>query len=122
MSRHCVAQCQQADWAKGTIAPVSSSDESFGMTIVEALRCGLPVVSTDCPLGPREIIRHGQDGLLVPVGDGDALSVALLRLINEEVTRQRMARSALEGARRFDPRTIATHREDLFLALAASAC
>lgn len=104
----------EAEWAKGAIAAVSSSNESFGMTIVEAMRCGLPVVSTDCPLGPREIIRHSQDGLLVPVGDTEALADALLRLINDDRTRKHMARSAREAADRFDPATIAASHEKLF--------
>jgi glycosyltransferase involved in cell wall biosynthesis len=47
----------EPEWAKGSIAAVTSSLESFGMTIVEAMRCGLPVVATDCPHGPGEIIR-----------------------------------------------------------------
>ncbi|MFI9825633.1 glycosyltransferase family 4 protein [Streptomyces sp. NPDC052013] len=103
----------EAEWSKGAIAAVSSSSESFGMTIVEAMRCGLPVVSTDCPLGPREIIRHGQDGFLVPVGDTEAFADALLRLINDDQTRKQMARFAREGACRFDPGTIATRHETL---------
>ncbi|OEU96458.1 glycosyl transferase, partial [Streptomyces abyssalis] len=53
----------EAEWAKGAIGAVTSSLESFGMTIVEAMRCGLPVVATDCPHGPGEIIRDGVDGL-----------------------------------------------------------
>ena len=62
----------EPEWAKGSIAAVTSSLESFGMTIVEAMRCGLPVVATDCPHGPGEIIDNGVDGRLVPVGDADA--------------------------------------------------
>ena len=64
----------EPEWAKGSIAAVSSSLESFGMTIVEAMRCGLPVVATDCPHGPGEIIDDGVDGRLVPVGDPDAMA------------------------------------------------
>ena len=47
------------EFAKASIVAVASDAESFGMTIVEAMRCGVPVVSTDCPLGPAEIIEDG---------------------------------------------------------------
>lgn len=56
----------ETEWAKGSIAAVSSDAESFGMTLVEAMHCGVPVVSTDCRYGPGEIIANGKDGLLSP--------------------------------------------------------
>ncbi|RST03244.1 glycosyltransferase family 4 protein, partial [Streptomyces sp. WAC05374] len=68
----------EPEWVKGAIAVSTSRHESFGMTLVEAMRCGLPVVSTDCDYGPREIIADGEDGLLVPVGDTDAIAGAVL--------------------------------------------
>ncbi|SCF84592.1 Glycosyl transferases group 1 [Streptomyces sp. Ncost-T6T-2b] len=60
------------------------------MTIVEAMRGGLPVVATDCPHGPAEIIEDGVDGRLVPVGDPDAIAAALLQLIEDDGLRHRM--------------------------------
>ncbi|NED93547.1 glycosyltransferase family 4 protein, partial [Streptomyces sp. SID11233] len=60
----------EAEWVKGSVAAVTSSLESFGMTIVEAMRCGLPVVSSDAPHGPGEIIDDGVNGRLVPVDAG----------------------------------------------------
>ncbi|RAJ59860.1 glycosyltransferase involved in cell wall biosynthesis [Streptomyces sp. Amel2xB2] len=107
----------EAEWAKGSIAAVTSSLESFGMTIVEAMRCGLPVVATDCPHGPGEIIRDGADGLLAPVGDVPAISRALLRLIGDDALRNRMARAALVSSARFDPSEVATRYEDLLTSL-----
>lgn len=109
----------EAEWVKGSIAAVTSEMESFGMTIVEAMRCGVPVVSTDCPLGPPEIIRHGEDGLLVPPGDIDAIAAALIGLIDDEQRRIGMGAAARENSKRFDPGAIAIRYEELFTELAA---
>jgi glycosyltransferase involved in cell wall biosynthesis len=109
----------EAEFVKASIVVSTSAAESFGMTLVEAMRCGVPVVSTDCPLGPAEIIDHGVDGLLVPVDDRQALVTALLDLIADEPARRRMGAAARVSARRFDPPLIAGTYEDLFAALAA---
>jgi glycosyltransferase involved in cell wall biosynthesis len=110
----------EPEWVKGSIAAVTSSLESFGMTIVEAMRCGLPVVSTDCPHGPTEIIDDGVDGSLVPSGDVDAIAAALLRLVNDDALRQRMGQAAVRDAARFDPSRVAGRYESLFADLVAS--
>ncbi|GEB47981.1 MULTISPECIES: glycosyltransferase family 4 protein [Streptomyces] len=107
----------EAEWVKGAICAVTSSLESFGMTIVEAMRCGLPVVATDCPHGPKEIIRDGEDGLLVPTGDVRAISGALLRLIDDEGLRTRMGKAALTASARFDPAEVAARYEELLTSL-----
>lgn len=96
----------EAEWVKGSVAAVTSSLESFGMTIVEAMRCGLPVVATACPHGPGEIIADGVDGRLVPTGDVGAIAGALLELINDDDLRQRMGRAAIADAARYDPARI----------------
>ncbi|MFG1708622.1 glycosyltransferase family 4 protein [Nonomuraea sp. M3C6] len=110
----------EAEFAKASIVAVSSDAESFGMTIVEAMRCGVPVVSTNCPLGPAEIIHDGVDGRLVPVGDSHALARGLLDLIDDEPARRRMGAAALAEARRYDPRAIASRYDELFADLHAS--
>ncbi|KUJ67293.1 glycosyl transferase [Streptomyces albus subsp. albus] len=109
----------EPEWAKGSIAAVTSSLESFGMTIVEAQRCGLPVVATDCPHGPAEIIEDGVDGRLVKTGDVGAIARGLLGLINDDELRQRMGRQALERSARFDPANVAGRYESLFADLTA---
>jgi glycosyltransferase involved in cell wall biosynthesis len=110
----------EAEWVKGSLAVMTSEFESFGMTIVEAMRCGLPVVSTDCPNGPREIIEDGVDGLLVPVGDPRALAAGLERLMADEALRRRMGRQALENAARFDPVPVVDRAEAMFGELVAA--
>ncbi|WP_217238561.1 glycosyltransferase family 4 protein [Streptomyces sp. AC555_RSS877] len=103
----------EAEWVKGSIGAAASNFEPFGMTIVEAMRCGLPVVSTDCPYGPGEIIQDGADGRLVPVGDRDALGAALLELVGDDERRRRMGRAAMENARRFAPGPVVEQAERL---------
>ncbi|WP_461030345.1 glycosyltransferase family 4 protein, partial [Streptomyces sparsus] len=112
----------ETEWAKGAIAAVSSNAESFGMTLVEAMRCGVPVVSTDCPYGPGEIITNGRDGLLSPLGDKEGTTVrayadALLHLIESPELRHRMSQAALRRAERYAPRRIAEEYEQLITRL-----
>ncbi|AGZ41869.1 glycosyltransferase family 4 protein [Actinoplanes friuliensis] len=107
----------EAEWVKGSIAAVTSSKESFGMTIVEAMRCGVPVVSTACPVGPAEIIEDGVDGLLVTPGDVDAITTGLLRLITDDGLRESFGRAALRNSRRYDPAVVAGRYEELFTRL-----
>ncbi|MFJ8278815.1 glycosyltransferase family 4 protein [Streptomyces griseoviridis] len=103
----------EAEWVKGSIGVAASDFEPFGMTIVEAMRCGLPVVSTDCPYGPGEIIADGVDGRLVPVGDREALGAALLELVGDDERRGRSGRAALRNARRFAPGPVVEQAERL---------
>ena len=59
---------------RAAVLVVSSAYEGFGNVLVEALACGTPVVSTDCPYGPAEILERGRFGMLVPVGDRKAMA------------------------------------------------
>ncbi|MFF5204945.1 glycosyltransferase family 4 protein [Streptosporangium sp. NPDC000396] len=107
----------EGELAKASIHAVSSRFEGFGMTIIEAFACGVPVVSFDCPRGPREIITSGHDGLLVPPDDVDALAAGLLKMIDDEEGRLRMAENALETARRYDISMIVDRWEKAFAEL-----
>jgi glycosyltransferase involved in cell wall biosynthesis len=68
--------------ARADIFVLSSDVEPLGNVLIEALACGCPVVSTDCPSGPAEILQHGQYGPLVPVNDEKALAEAILSVLN----------------------------------------
>ena len=77
---------------------LSSNHEGFGNVIVEALSYGLPVVSTDCPAGPGEILEGGTFGRLVPVGDAAALSGAIDAALDAPVDRTALVRRAKDFA------------------------
>jgi len=76
--------------------------EGMPLTILEAMACGLPVVSFDCPTSPREILGNGRFGVLVPVQDEHSLAMAILALLNDEGQRLGFARRGKTRALDFD--------------------
>ena len=80
---------------------MASRFEGFPMAHLEALSSGLPVVATDCESGPREIIRHEVDGLLIKIEDIEALTEGMNKLMNNPALRQQFAQQAPEILDRF---------------------
>ena len=93
---------------------MSSRREGFPMALGEAMACGLPAVSTDCPSGPRQLIQPGVDGVLVPPGDPAALASALDLLMGDPVLRARLAVHAPEVLDRFGIERISARWDELF--------
>jgi len=96
---------------------MTSHSEGFPVALAEALAHGLPAVSVDCNTGPRDIIRQGIDGLLVPPGDRAALMQALERVMADQDFRERLAARAPDARERFSVEKIAHMWEDLFTEL-----
>lgn len=87
--------------ARSTVFVLSSRFEGLPGVLIQAMACGAAVVSTDCPAGPREIVTHERDGLLVPVGDPVSLAGAIEGLLRDRDWRRRLGSEARESSRRF---------------------
>lgn len=102
------------EYLNSSLFVFSSRFEGFGMVLIEAMACGLPVVSFDCPCGPKDIVRHEEDGVLVPSGNIYSLANAMHKLMSDDILRKNMASVALTNVRRFQLDDIGKRWKDLF--------
>jgi glycosyltransferase involved in cell wall biosynthesis len=94
--------------AGADVFALASRSEGLPMVLLEAMACGVPVVSTDCPgEGPSFALEEGRAGLLVPVGDVPALALAILRVLSESPLRDSLVAKGHERVRDFTPQRVA---------------
>ena len=102
------------EYMKSSILVQPSRTEGFGLVIVEAMSCGLPVVSFDCENGPRSIITNGDDGFLIPPFDVEMFANSLMRLMSDDVLRESMGEKGKQNSQRYDIDIVGQQWKQLF--------
>ncbi len=104
-----MGQCDnlEQELPKGEVCAFSSNYEGLPNAMLEAMALGLPVVATDCPPGgPRSVITHGENGLLIPVGDEQALADSINQLIENPELAAKLGENARKISERANIQTI----------------
>lgn len=102
------------EYLNSSVFALPSRFEGFGVVIIEAMACGVPVVSFDCENGPRSIITDGVDGFLIPTFDIDAYADKVISLMTNESLRCQMGENARKTASQYDMAKIAPQWQQLF--------
>lgn len=106
---------EPAAWlAHADVFVLSSRWEGFGHVIVEAMAAGVPVVATDCPYGPTDIVTNGRNGMLVKEGDPLAIAAAIEDLLDDGEKAARFKQTAAIGIAKFGVAEIVNEYIDLF--------
>lgn len=101
--------------ARSSLFISASRYEGFGNVLVEAMALGLPVISTDCPSGPAEIIEHGKNGILVPTENEGRLERTILNLLTNDELRRKLSSEAKIRAQYFALNKRVEQYSDVFL-------
>lgn len=104
-------------YSESSFYVMSSRFEGFGMVLIEAMACGLPTISFDCPNGPADIIANNEDGYLVTNGNIAELAEKINYLIENEETRKSMGIKARENVKRYLPDKVISKWIELFESL-----
>ncbi|QCX26633.1 stealth conserved region 3 domain-containing protein [Nocardioides jishulii] len=102
------------EWARSSVALLTSRAEGFGLVLQEAMAAGVPVVSYDVPAGPREIVTHGVDGFLVPPESREGLAAAMRRLATDDDLRRGMGAAARLAAQQWSADALAEEWVEVF--------
>ncbi|WP_185996037.1 stealth conserved region 3 domain-containing protein [Nocardioides campestrisoli] len=106
------------EWAAASVCALSSRTEGFPLVAQEAMSAGVPVVSYDCPSGPRELVEHEVSGLLVAAGAKAGLTAALARVCTDDTLLRRLGQGAYDAAQAYRPEVIAARWEEIFTRVA----
>lgn len=98
---------------ESSIFAFTSRTESFGMVLIEAMSCGLPVISYDCENGPRDIICNHYNGFLIPDNDTEQFTRKLLELMESPALREKFGRSARRSIACYDENIVMKQWDDL---------
>ena len=101
-------------YIESSIFVLTSLYEPFGLVIVEAMSCGLPVVAFDCPSGPANIINDGVDGFLIKNRDIDEFAEKLCMLIESPQLRLEIGKSAIQSSKRYSAEQVMPQWISLF--------
>ncbi len=101
--------------SRAKVFVLSSDYEGLPNVLIEALACGVPVISTDCPSGPEEILCGGKYGIVVPVGDEEAMAEGMIRLLEDGNLRMELAMRGKERVRDFEIARIVKKYKELFV-------
>lgn len=104
-------------YASSSIFVLSSIYEGFSLVLLEALSCGLPIVSTNCPCGPKDLIFNGKNGFLVSVGDEVAMADRICYLMENPIKRKEMGAFAKEASQSYKMENIVALWMNLFQTL-----
>ncbi|MGV8947457.1 MAG: glycosyltransferase family 4 protein [Lutibacter sp.] len=114
VSHYLPAKNIVSKYAESSIYVMSSRFEGFGMVLIEAMSCGLPVVSFDCPHGPKDIIANGEDGFLVENGNIKDFADRVMTLMENMELRKEMGANARRNVQRFAAHQIVAKWDALF--------
>lgn len=104
----------ESEYLRSSILVQPSRTEGFGLVLVEAMACGLPVVAFDCENGPRSLITDGENGFLIPAFDISLFSDRLMRLMNDGELRSVMGERGSQKSKKYHISKIAIQWKDLF--------
>lgn len=107
------------EYVKSDLLVMSSNYEGFPMVMIEAMACGLPVVSFDYKCGPKDIIQPGINGLLVPNGDIQALADAMMKVMEDEAYRKMLSLNARKVVDTYSEQAVMAQWIRLFTSITA---